>query len=250
MKRYEYNRCVVVWYSGYEVLDCGVRSSYPRRAVPRVLVVFVVWSGGDLPSWLGMIRGLLSFPSRRMGLQDYGFATCLYGPVVLGKLLCNVWFSPPWNIPGRCVTWRKYTAGQIVWSGLLRSCVVSTVALSFITNWFHYSSVVNVCGHYTSVSKANHCAHHVWSVIYRHLCYRSCAELVCVVSIYVRNQRGRAWCGAWCVLVCTLEHMLYTYTVICAWWRIRRTERFEMPRADACLRAERLGDCKTVESCP
>ena len=44
-----------------------MRSSYLRRAVvPRVLVVLVMWSGGDLPPWLGMIRGLLSFPSRRM----------------------------------------------------------------------------------------------------------------------------------------------------------------------------------------
>ena len=43
-----------VLYSDYEVLDCGVRSSYPRRAiVKRVLVVLVTWCGGDLPrAWV------------------------------------------------------------------------------------------------------------------------------------------------------------------------------------------------------
>ena len=32
-----------------KILVCGVRSSYPRRAiVPCVLVILVVWCGGDL----------------------------------------------------------------------------------------------------------------------------------------------------------------------------------------------------------
>ena len=113
-------------------------------------------------------------------------------PVVGGELL-YVWFFLPWNIPGHCVTWREYTAGQIVWSESVEElCVVSTVALSCVTNWFHYSSVVNIYGHYTSVSIANHCTYHVCSVIYRHLCYRSCAEVVYVVSIYVRKQSRHA----------------------------------------------------------
>ena len=82
---------------------------------------------------------------------------------------------------------------RIVWSGSAEElCVESTFVLSFITNWLHCSSVVNVYGLYTAISVTNHYSYHVCSVIYRHLCYHSCAEVVYVITICVRKQSGRA----------------------------------------------------------